>query len=274
LFPDTFYTASLNSWASAIQQPHSEAQFCLIDSVAHYKALSGMEHEFLVVDAIHRSGTRIVLGLGRNAEPPSVAPKGAASKKPSSLPREAYGVQVSHDRSPGPILQQHGRSVPLSFIAFARTARSDGEADPRPSLLQLSTLLLTISECSPSSSLLQDQCCVFARATCLALIDLPVFNGEETTIKEEQRATGHGALVSLFSTGLEVVLHIHSLSTALGVLFKTKTPIQTKVHAGLQALCSAGMLYGDVIKLYGDAVKLYGDVVKSGVDWQRIRCAV
>ncbi|KAI0299159.1 hypothetical protein BC826DRAFT_62008 [Russula brevipes] len=173
-----------------------------------------MEHEFLLVSATHRSGARIVLGVDRNAERPSIAPKGAASVgaklTPSTassasylgalmgpgssssfsglFPREAYdSVQVSHDGTPTPILEQHGRSVPLSVITFARTATTsarsdDDDADPqRPSLLHLSILLLTIRKCFPSYSLLQYQCYFFARATCLALIDL--FDGEETAVK-------------------------------------------------------------------------------------------
>jgi hypothetical protein len=222
--------------------------------VVHYKAQSSTEHEFLVVYAIHRSGARIVLGVDRNAERPSVAPRGAApvsAKKLTLFPREAYdSVQVSHDRSPAPILQQqHGRSVPLSFITFARTATatagSDDDADPRRlSLLQLSILLLTIRKCSPSYSLLQYQCYFFARATCLALVDL--FDGEETAVKEGRRATWRG-------------VHVSSFSTALTVLFMIVAVDVDMVPAGLGALYSAAKMYD-------------GDVVKSEVDRQRTRC--
>ncbi|KAI0299162.1 hypothetical protein BC826DRAFT_62056 [Russula brevipes] len=209
-----------------------------------------MEHEFLVVYAIHRSGARIVLGVDRNAERPSVAPKGAApvsAKKLSLFPREAYdSVQVSHNGTPAPILQQHGRSVPLSFITFARTAtataRSDDDADPqRPSLLHLSILLLTIRNCSPSYSLLQYQCYFFARATCLALIDL--FDGEETAVKEGRRATWRGVHISSFSTALTVLFMIVAVDVAI-------------VPAGLGALCNAAMPYDR-------------DVVKSELDRER-----
>jgi hypothetical protein len=68
LFPDTFYKATLETWAAAIQQLPCEAKQCLLDQVVHYKALSDMEHEFLVVYATHPSGSQIVLGVDRNAE--------------------------------------------------------------------------------------------------------------------------------------------------------------------------------------------------------------
>jgi len=202
LFPDTFYTAPLNTWAAAIQRAPLDAQNCLIDWVIHAKAKSNMEHEFLLVGARHRSGAQIVLGIDRNAERPPVAPKGAASVGATStassmsylgaltgpsttsssfsglFSREAYdSVQVSHDGTPVPILAQHGPTAPLSSITFARTpaARSNDNADPpRRPLLHLSILLLTIRKYFPSYLLLQYQCYFFARATCLALIDLRV----------------------------------------------------------------------------------------------------
>src|SRR5258708_3764474 len=68
LFPDTFYTAPLETWAAAIQRLASEARKCLLEQVVHYKALSDMEHEFLVVYASHPSGSKIVLGIDRNAQ--------------------------------------------------------------------------------------------------------------------------------------------------------------------------------------------------------------
>lgn len=68
LFPDTFYKATLETWAAAIQQLPCEAKQCFLDQVVHYKALSDMEHEFLVVYATHPSGSQIVLGFDRNAE--------------------------------------------------------------------------------------------------------------------------------------------------------------------------------------------------------------
>ena len=67
LFPDTFYKAPLETWAAAIQQLPRETKQCFLDQVVHYKALSDMEHEFLVIYATHPSGSQIVLGVDRNA---------------------------------------------------------------------------------------------------------------------------------------------------------------------------------------------------------------
>ena len=61
------HRASWKPWAAAIQRQSSEAEQCSIKVVVHYKALSGMEHEFLVVYASHPSGSTIVLGVDRNA---------------------------------------------------------------------------------------------------------------------------------------------------------------------------------------------------------------
>ena len=68
LFPDTFYKDTLETWAAAIQQLPYEAKQCFLDQVVHYKALSDMEHEFLVIYATHPSGSQIVLSVDRNAE--------------------------------------------------------------------------------------------------------------------------------------------------------------------------------------------------------------
>src|SRR5258708_14079510 len=66
IFPDTFDT--IETWAVATQRLVSEAGQCLLEQVVHYKALSDMEHEFLVVYASHPSGSKIVLGIDRNAQ--------------------------------------------------------------------------------------------------------------------------------------------------------------------------------------------------------------
>jgi hypothetical protein len=159
LFPNTFVTAPLEAWAAAIQRLSSEAKQCLLEQVVHYKALSDMEHEFLVVYASHPSGSKVVLGVDRNARDlaiaaskqtsgsasqdtdttqPSTVPSSSArylnalvcakSPLPSSSSSEeeshlAYdGVQVSHDGTPAPILAQHGPCVPLYTITFSSTS--------------------------------------------------------------------------------------------------------------------------------------------------------
>ena len=163
LFPNTFYTAPLETWANAIQRLSSEAKHCFLERVVHYKALSDMEHEFLVVYASHPSGSKIVLGVDRNAQDLATAASkrksGSASQDTdttqpstvasssarylntlvcaksllqfsSSSPEEeeshlAYdGVQVSHDGTPAPILAQHGSCVPLYTITFTSTSPS------------------------------------------------------------------------------------------------------------------------------------------------------
>jgi hypothetical protein len=271
LFPDTFYTTPLNTWAAAIQRAPLDAQNCLIDWVIHAKAKSNMEHEFLLVGARHRSDAQIVLGVDRNAERPPVAPKGTASVGATStassmsslgpgtsssfsslFSHEAYDrVQVSHDGTPTPILEQHGDSDLLSFITFARTATasSDDDDDPRhPSLLQLSILLLTISEHFPSYSLFKYQCYFFARATCLALIDL--FGGVEMAVEEGRQATWRG-------------VHISALSSACKALLPMLLIAAVQVAAKPARL---GPLY-NLAKLYGR------NAVKNKGDRHQIRCA-
>jgi hypothetical protein len=160
LFPNTFYTPPLETWAAAIQRLSSEAEQCFLEEVVHCKALSDMEHEFLVVSASHPSGSKIVLGIDRNARDlataacgrtPGSASQDTDTTQPStvasswarylntlvcakSLPPSsstsssksshlAYdGVQVSHDGTPAPILAQHGPCVPLFHITFSSTS--------------------------------------------------------------------------------------------------------------------------------------------------------
>jgi hypothetical protein len=305
LLPDTFYTAPLDTWAAAIQRLPFEATQCTLEQIVHYKALSDMEHEFLVVYATHPSGSKIVLGVDRNAEDltTATAPEsqqtssGAAATPSSSLtssarylgtlitsfgspttfsnegqhegasPRPAYdGVQVSHDGTPTPILAQHGPSVPLTTISFTgtprssasgvsassstRTTTSGGSRPSRPSLLHLSVLLLTIRTHFPSYALLEYQCYFFARATCLALVDL--FGGTETELEEGRRAaTWRGVHVSLYSAGCAALQNMLLLP-----LVEFPALI---VPAGLFAVYSA-------VKLYD------GNIVVSEADRRRIRC--
>ncbi|KAH9072241.1 hypothetical protein EDB83DRAFT_2361823 [Lactarius deliciosus] len=245
LFPDAFYTAPLDAWATAIQRVPSEAEKCLIEQVVHYKALSDMEHEVLVV----------VLGVDRNADG-STETAGPSSSLvssarylgtlmrfgPSPPSPEAYdSVQVSHDATPAPILAQHGPSVPLSTVSFSRRA-------PRPSLLHLSVLLLTIRAHFPSYALLQYQCYFFARATCLALVD--IYGGVEDQHEGGQRAaTWRGVHVSLYSAGRAALQNMLLLPLV-------EFPVLI-VPAGLFAAYSA-------VKLYD------GNVVESEVDRRRI----
>ncbi|KAH9975816.1 hypothetical protein BGW80DRAFT_1169008 [Lactifluus volemus] len=278
LFPDAFYTESLPIWVHRLP---SEAEQCLIDKVVHYKALSHMEHEFLIVYASHPSGSNIVLGLDRNADLPATSEQFSSSPPSSSSssnepvetsPHPAYdSVQISHDGTPDPILAHHGPSVPLSTISFTpspsppsssyphtpidkdtlnRQERERGRNRhrPRPSLLHLSILLLTIHTHFPSYALLQFQCYFFARATCLTLIDH--FCGAETVHAEGQRAaTWRGVHVSLYSAGRAAFQNMLLLPLA-------DFPVLL-VPAGLFAMYSA-------VKLYD------GNVVESEVDRRRI----
>ena len=280
LFPDTFHSVTLDTWATAIQRIPSEAKMCLIEQVVHYKALSDMEHEFLVVHASHPSGSKVVLGVDRNADVltatqqhtpteeaaetagpssslrssarylstlMSFCPSPPSLPEASSHPQPAYdSVQISHDASPAPIIAQHGPSVPLSTVTFS------SESTQRPSLLHLSVLLLTIRIHFPSYALLQYQCYFFARATCLALVD--IFGGAEVQHEEGQKAaTWRGVHVSLYSAGRAALQNMMLLPLA-------EFPVLI-VPAGLFAAYSA-------VKLYD------GNVVESDVDRRRIRCVI
>ncbi|KAI0299164.1 hypothetical protein BC826DRAFT_62067 [Russula brevipes] len=273
LFPDTFHTVPLNTWAAAIQREPLDAQNCLIDWVIHAKAQSSMEHEFLVC-ARHHSGAQIVLGIDRNAERPPVTPEGATSTASSMsslgpgtsssfssiFSHEAYDrVQVSHDGTPAPILEQHGDSDQLSFITFAQTAAAgsddDDDADPqRPSLLHLSILLLTIREHFPSYSLFKYQCYFFAHATCLALVDL--FGGVETALEERRQATWRGVHVSSLADACKAVLPV-LLITAVGVATRAKP-------TSLKPLYNLARLYGrNAAKNKGDRHQISDEKIRK-----------
>ncbi|KAN0121136.1 hypothetical protein V8E52_003724 [Russula decolorans] len=257
LFPNTFYTAPLETWAAAIQQRFSEAKKCFLEQVVHYKALSDMEHEFLVIYASHPSGSKIVLGVDRNAQDLAIA----ASKQSSSSASQdtdttqrstessdlAYDcVQVSHDGTPAPILAQHGPCIPLYTITFSSTS-SPLTARP-PSLLHLSVLLLTIHTHFPFYALFQYQCFFFARVTSLALMDL--FGGVEMELEEGKRAaTWRGVHVSLYSAGRTALQNMLLLPLV-------EFPVLI-VPAGFFAVYSA-------VKLYD------GNAVVSEVDRRRI----
>jgi len=238
-----------------------------------------MEHEFLVVHASHPSGSKVVLGVDRNADVLTAAQQHAHAeaadaagpssslvssarylstlmRSPTSLPetsssqQAAYdSVQISHDATPAPILAQHGPSVPLSTVSYPESPAPPGRrAARRPSLLHLSVLLLTIRTHFPSYALLQYQCYFFARATCLALVD--IFGGAEVQHEEGQRAaTWRGVHVSLYSAGRAALQNMLLLPLA-------EFPVLI-VPAGLFAAYSA-------VKLYD------GNVVESEVDRRRI----
>jgi len=180
------------------------------------------------------SSARYISTLMRFCPPP---PSPAEVQQPAAYD----SVQVSHDATPAPILAQQGPSVPLSTVSFSLATR-------RPSLLHLSVLLLTIRAHFPSYALLQYQCYFFARATCLALVD--IFGGAEVQHEEGQRAaTWRGVHVSLYSAGRAALQNMLLLPLA-------EFPVLI-VPAGLFAVYSA-------VKLYD------GNGVESDVDRQRI----
>ncbi len=202
LFPNALYTAPLENWAAAILRLSSEAEQCFLEQVVHYKALSDMEHEFLLVYASHPSGSKIVLGVDRNAQDSaralSTLPLSLSEKDSSDL---AYvRVQVSHDGTPAPILAQHGPHVSLYTITFPPTSSSNLEAKCPPSLVHLTVLLFAIHMLFPSYILLEYQCYFFTHAACLAL-RVP-FGGVVTEHKESKpAATWRGVRVSQYSAG-------------------------------------------------------------------------
>ncbi|KAF8260694.1 hypothetical protein EI94DRAFT_1747745 [Lactarius quietus] len=269
LFPDTFYTEPLDAWAAAIQCSPSEAKRCLIEQVVHYKALTDMEHEFLVVYASHPSGSKVVLGHAPTDSAEAAGPSSSLASSArylstlmsfcpsapslpdasSSTQQLAYdSVQVSHDATPTPILAQHGPSVALSTVSFSPESPGRDTRTRLPSLLHLSVLLLTIRTHFPSYALLQYQCYFFARATCLSLVD--IFGGVEVQHEEGQKAaTWRGVHVSLYSAGRAALQNMMLLPLA-------EFPVLI-VPAGLFAAYSA-------VKLYD------GNVVQSDVDRRRI----
>jgi hypothetical protein len=327
LFPKTFHTAPLETWAATIRQQSSEVKQCFLEQVVHYKALSDMEHEFLVVYASHPSGFKIVLGVDRNAQDLATAaskqtsgsasqdtdttqpstvksssgrylnklvwakslllPSSTSSSPPPSSSDLAYDcVQVSHDRTPEPILAQHGPCVPLYMITFSSTSppltaftttttstsTSNSDARRPPSLLHLSVLLLAIRTHFPSYDLLQYQCYFFARVTCLALMDL--FGGVEMVLLTGKRAaTWRGVHVSLYSAGRKALdmLSFSAVHTALLNMLPFSAG-HIALHSVLllplvqfpALIVPAGLVVYSVVKIYD------GNVV-GRVDRRRIR---
>jgi hypothetical protein len=310
LFPNTFYTAPLETWADAIKRLSSEAERCFLEKVEHYKALSVLEHEFLVVYASDPSGSKIVLGVDRNAQgsekslstlvyaKSSPSPSSSSSEKGS--PHLAYDrVRVSHDGTPAPILYWNSPYVLLYSITFSPTSSltastststsTSSNPDTRrvPSLLHLSVLLVTIRRRFPSYTLLQYQCYFFARATCLALMDLfggvPVMDLEEN----KQVATWRGVHVSQYLAGCTVLLEMLPLAVIPALLQKVlllsasaalqkllllvASPVLRKML--LLSLVSSPWLLvpAGLYSVYSMVENYYWKVVESEVDMQRIR---
>jgi hypothetical protein len=210
LFPDVFSTFPLKTWADVVfKELYLITEECFLEQVVHCKALSDMEHEFLVVCASHRpSGCQIWLGIDRIAGGTTTKRVRCTSHVPSStsasiktaLPCLANDqVQVSHDGTPAPIIAQHGESVILSSVDFTSRPNAYGDVKrPHPSLLHLAILLPIICKHFPLYMLLSYQCYFFARATCLALIDC--FDGSEKGDSKARGAgTWRGLHVSLWS---------------------------------------------------------------------------
>ena len=291
LFPNTFHTAPLDTWAATIQRRlPSEAKQCLLEQVVHYKALSDMEHEFLIVYATHRpSGSKIVLGVDRNAQdlaakqapvlpdtaqpstlassarylntlmcvksPPSSAAASASSPEEGSTHLAYDGVQVSHDGTPAPILALHGPSVPLLTITFPPTnsrprAASTSSPDVKRPSLLHLSVLLLTIRTNFPSYALLQYQCYFF-ARVTCLALMDLFGGVETELEEGRRAaTWRGVHVSLYSAGRAALQNMLLLPLA-------EFPALI-VPAGLFAVYSA-------VKLYD------GNVVGSEVDRRRIR---
>jgi hypothetical protein len=182
------------------------------------------------------------------------SPSPSSSSKPvGTSPRPAIdAVQVSHDGTPDPILVQHGRSIPLSTIFFTPSPdAAEKQERPRPSLLDLSIILLAIHDNFPSYALLQHQCYFFARETCLTLIEL--YGGVETVHSEGRRAeTWCGVHVSFWSAASAV-------SAALPIiLLASFLPTYTfTIPAGLLVMYEAVEFYEELgVQRASDRLKI------------------
>ena len=275
--PDTVKTVPLETWADAMQRLSSVTERYLLEKVEHFKELSHMEHEFLVVYASRPSGSKIVLGIDRNAQnsvrslSTLVCAKSPLSSPPSSplsekgSPHLAYDrVQISRDGTPAPILAHHGPHVQLFTITFSPTSAStsftssNSDARRLPSLLHLSVLLLAIRKRFPYYTLLKYQCYFFARATCLTLLDL--FGGVATELEEGKRAaTWRGVHVSAYSARCTALREELPLVMAIALQNMLLLPL-----AAFPVLMVPAVVYS--------AVKFYdGKAVEGEVDRRRIR---
>jgi hypothetical protein len=123
LFPNTFYTAPLETWAAVIQGLSSEAEQCFLEQVVHYKALSNMEHEFLVVYASHPSGSKIVLGVDRNAQ---VLATAASNQTSGSAPQDTDKTRPSTVAS----LSARYLNIPVWAKSLPPTSTSSSSSSP------------------------------------------------------------------------------------------------------------------------------------------------
>lgn len=130
LFPDTFYKTTLETWAAAIQQLPYEAKQCFLDQVVHYKALSDMEHEFLVVYATHPSGSQIVLGVDRNAEE-DVAQAATSSESQRASPGSGSSATPTASSSLSSSAQYLGALI-TRFGSRPSSSDEDEGSSPRP----------------------------------------------------------------------------------------------------------------------------------------------
>ncbi|KAI0064040.1 hypothetical protein BV25DRAFT_334870 [Artomyces pyxidatus] len=282
LFPLTFYSASLESWAADLHASCLEADQCFLEQIVHYKAVNDMEHEFLLVSVRHPAGSLLYLGVDRNAEegnPEQVSDKSSSSRyildtlmnssssTSTSSPSTAMppvgtafdGVQISHDGTPAPILARHGPVLPLNTLTFPRATPST-----RPSLLHLSVLLLVIRADFPSYVLLKHQCYFFARSTLLCLAAL--FDGAEEPHPEHGalQGTWRGAHVSFYEAGKTAVQNMLLLPLV-------DFPVLL-VPAGLFALYSAVRLYdGHTVSNTDDRRKIGDDKIMKQDLLQRYR---
>ncbi|KAF8498756.1 hypothetical protein F5888DRAFT_203166 [Russula emetica] len=166
LFPNTFYTAPLETWAAIIQGLSSEAEQCFLEQVVHYKALFNMEHEFIVVYASHPSGSKIVLGVDRNAQVLATAaskrtsgsaPQDTDKTKPStvaSLSARYLNIPVwAKSLPPSSSSSSSSSEEELSHLAYDSVQVSH-DGTPAPILAQhgLCVLLYTITFSSTSTS--------------------------------------------------------------------------------------------------------------------------
>jgi hypothetical protein len=200
LFPGVVFKTSLENWVGNAMKQATQTEQYLLEEIVHYKALAGLQHEFLVVCASHPSHRSIYLGIDRNGGALAASKQvlsEASFRSLSSFSFSSSGtrlcrgsaydaVQISYAGSE-PILAQYEETVKLSTISFAPLRNAAGqEQRTRPSLLHLCILLRTIHDSFPCYSLLQHQCYFFARATSLTLKEH--FGGTEEVHTDGWRA--------------------------------------------------------------------------------------
>jgi hypothetical protein len=172
LFPSGKTVCTVSGWAAIIGE-YGPSEDCTVTKVKYFKCAKAKQHEFLVVQATHKtSGALVILATDRTGRREEENESSAGMKRESfaiassSLVPANNRIILSYDGTEECVTRQiKGRSNSLATLDYSSSSSP-------PTILQLSVILDVVRLSEPKYGLYRGQCYWYASAVWNVLCEL------------------------------------------------------------------------------------------------------